>query len=201
MSAAVVAVVDAATVASSSSSIISSNLLMLAEDNTTTPLLSVEERLAAAEAEVNRLGHRLVAQTWRLGEERRTHARSEDLKTQLELIRAQARANGDKMASERSAHFERLVQLTRACARERELREAFHASMAADLARSHEVYIMQLRARSDEERTEWAREREEWRVERERLSARADANAECVFARVAQGLASAKKRVRAAAPA
>ena len=200
MSSEVVLVVDEeATLITVSRAAAVSEVAAAAAEDYNTPLLSIEERLAAAEADVIRLGQRLIAQTWRLGEERRTHSHSEDLKAQLELSRAQSRANGDQMAAERSAHFDRLVQLTRACARERELREAFHASMTADLVRSNEVYIVQLRARSDEERSEWARERCEWSAERDRLSARADANADCVFARVAQGLASAKKRVRAAA--
>jgi hypothetical protein len=163
------------------------------------PLLSVEERLAAAEAEVVRLRQRLLAQTWRLGEERRSHARSEDLRAQLELARTQARAAVERLAAERAAHLERTVAMERACANERELREAFHAAMASELARAHATYIAQLRSRSDNERAEWARERDEWRAERERLSARADANAEHVFARIARGVSAiGGKRARAA---
>jgi hypothetical protein len=160
------------------------------------PLLTAEERLAIAEGEVVRLRQRLLAQAWRLGEERRNCAQVEDLKAQLGHAREQARSHAEMLSAERGAHLDRMMLMASTCAHERELRETFHA----EIARANEAYIAELRVRLETERVERARERDEWKAERMRLSARADANAEDVFALVSQKLPTLAKRARARDP-
>ena len=81
------------------------------------PTQPIEARLAAAERDVIGLRQQLLSQAFRIGEERRASAQSEDLKAQLTLAHAHAREARALLDAERGAHRDLLATLARANAR------------------------------------------------------------------------------------